>query len=109
MKRFVLFILVVVGITGAANALGDPVSSAFISPNPVEGKAELMFDEPLAENVSIIVKDLTGKTVYMDRPEIILGESRQIPLQIESLKKGIYILQVTAVSGKVKTLRFHKT
>lgn len=95
---------------GAVSAqTGNPISSAFVSPNPVEGRAELVFDEPLGENVNIVVKDLTGKTVYFLRPEIALGDCAHIPLDIESLRKGIYILQITGTSGKVKTLKFQKT
>lgn len=77
MKRLVLFTLalVILASGSAFSQTNNPaVSSAFISPNPVEGKADLIFEEPLSENVSIVVKDLTGKTVYMLRPEIIMGQ-----------------------------------
>ena len=110
MKRFLLFALFTFGILslGFGQAV-HPVSTAFLSPNPVEGKAELTFDEPVMEDLHVIVKDLTGKVVFELKTDMPGYECRKIDLNMESLRRGIYICQIVGSSGKIKTLRFQKT
>ncbi len=110
MKRSVLIALlgVFAGCAFGQSLSGNPVGSSTIMPNPVEDKAEVVFEEPVTEGLTIVIKDLTGKLVYSIRPEISGGGCTSVPLEIESLKRGIYILQVSSQSGKVKTLKFQK-
>ena len=110
MKKFLLFTVFIFGIMtlGVAQA-AHPVSTAFLSPNPVEGKAELTFDEPVMEDLYVVVKDLTGKIVFELRTDMPGDECKKIDLNMESLRRGIYICQIVDSSGKTKTLRFQKT
>lgn len=87
-----------------------PVNTAFVSPNPVESKAMILFEEPVFEELSVVIKDLTGKILYQFKPDTRGEECRQINLDmVESLRRGIYIVQITSHSGKVKTLKIQKT
>ncbi|MDZ4823943.1 MAG: T9SS type A sorting domain-containing protein [Flavobacteriales bacterium] len=86
-----------------------PISTAFISPNPVEAKAELLFTEVVEEEITVVVKDLSGKVIYQTICGNAGEECISVPLELEALIRGIYILQVSGSSGKVKTLRFQKS
>jgi len=101
--------LLLLGSAFAQSTAGNPIASASISPNPVEDRAELTFDEPLGERVTIVIKDLTGKTVLSIAPEMNSQDCTSIPLELDAFRKGIYICQITGISGKVKTLKFQKT
>ena len=99
----------ILGGAFAQSPTGNPIASASISPNPVEDRAELNFDEPLGERVTVVIKDLTGKTVLSITPEMNGHDCTSIPLELDAFRKGIYICQITGTSGKVKTLKFQKT
>lgn len=90
------------------SAGSHPVASAFLSPNPVEDRVSLSFEEPLTEPVTIVVRDLTGKVVLRLSPELPSNGYAAIPLDLEFLRKGIYICQLTCASGRVKTMKFQK-
>lgn len=114
MKRLLLIIsittLMVAGLqTQSVAQAVHPVTTAFVSPNPVEDHADLTFAQSINEDVTIVIKDLTGKTVLTRNPELNGEICSNIPLDLESLRRGIYILQVTSQSGKTKTIRFQKT
>lgn len=111
MKKFILtaFTALCFGVVGFAQSL-NPIATAFISPNPVESKALLVFEEPVYEEVTVVVKDLTGKILFQVKPDTRGEECRQISLDmLESLRRGIYIVQITGSSGKMKTLKLQKT
>jgi hypothetical protein len=110
MRKTILLVFIFAAFA-VVNGVGQqvhPISTASITPNVSEGKAELMFEEPVTEQLTVVIKDLTGHvmlTVKSDMP----GEScTMITLDIETLKNGIYICQITGSSGKIKTLKFHK-
>jgi hypothetical protein len=110
MKRFLLITVFALGFVAIGfGQSGHPVSTAFLTPNPVEGRAELMFDEPVMEDLHVVVKDLTGKVVLDIKTDMPGNECRKIDLNMESLRRGIYICQIVGSSGKTKTLRFQKT
>jgi hypothetical protein len=79
-----------------------------LHPNPIEDRADLMFDQPLTESITITVKDLTGKTVYLLNPDTSGEQCSQVTLDFESLRRGIYIVQIVSQSGKIKTIKFQK-
>ncbi|MDZ4752421.1 MAG: T9SS type A sorting domain-containing protein [Flavobacteriales bacterium] len=110
MKRLILLIVVTIGLgLTSFSQTTSPISTAFLTPNPVEGKAELMFDEPVLENLTVVVKDLTGKVVAEFKTDMPGTECKKIDLNLESLRRGIYICQIIGSSGKTKTLRLQKT
>lgn len=110
-KKLLLFLFTTLISSGALMAQsGHPVTTASITPNPVESKAFLTFEEPMTEGFSLVVKDLTGKTVLQYRPDTRGEECTAVRLDmLESLRRGIYIVQITSDSGKVKTIKFQKT
>ena len=111
MKRLLLSVFAALLMSSMAVAQGNnPITSASVSPNPVESKASLTFDEPVNEELTIVIKDLTGKVVSNFKSDYQGQEYSSINLDmVESLKRGIYIIQITGASGKVKTLKFQKT
>jgi hypothetical protein len=110
MKRILLSLICVLGMAlGAMAQSGHPINSAYITPNPVDSRAELMFEEPVTETIHVVVKDLTGKTMLDFHPDTPGMECRRIELDLDFLKRGIYVLQIMGSSGKTKTLRFQKS
>ncbi len=111
MRKFLLLITAALLFNVSALAQSsNPIATASISPNPVESKAVLTFDEPVFEELNVVVKDLTGKVLYNFKPDTHGEECTAIRLDmLENLRRGIYIVQVTGASGKIKTLKFQKT
>jgi hypothetical protein len=105
-------ILLLSGLLLAGSMLaqsGSGVSSASIVPNPVESKAQVVFSEPVSENVTVWIKDLTGNTVYRMTFDGRNAVSSPVLLNLESLRKGLYICQVIGENGRIKTLKFQKS
>ena len=110
MKKRILFIILTVALSLAGNAQSaHPLFSAVLSPNPVEDKVDLNFEQPIKEDLQIVVKDLTGKTVYTLHPTMDGEDCYRVSMDLEFLRRGIYIMQITSTSGKTKTLKLQKT
>jgi hypothetical protein len=111
MKRFLLSVFAALLMSSMVLAQSNhPITSASISPNPVESNATIHFDGSMNEKVTVIIKDLAGKVMVNFVADTQGEEFSSIKLDmLETLKRGIYIVQVTGESGKVKTLKFQKT
>jgi hypothetical protein len=110
MKKFLLVFVSLLGF-GFARMLAQnterhPISTASIASN--DGKIELFFDEPVTEHFTVEVRDLTGKTVYVLHSELHNGGCQNLDLPAENLRKGIYMVLITGVSGKTKTLKLQR-
>jgi hypothetical protein len=108
MKRLLLTITIFIAATVAGMAQSGSLATAFLSPNPVEDRVDLNFEQPIKEDLQIVIKDLTGKTVYSMRPETGGEDCYRIAMDLDFLRKGIYIMQVLSPSGKTKTLKLQK-
>lgn len=62
-------------------------------PNPSEDAANLTIDSDIEDVVFLEVYDLTGKLVYAVNSPVMRG-STTIPLQIETLSSGFYVVRV---------------
>jgi hypothetical protein len=87
----------------------NTIAGAMLIPNPVEDKADLVFETPTRDELQIVIKDLTGKIVYQTRSDFRHEDCYKIPLDLDFIRKGIYILQVSGTSGRIKTIRLQKT
>ncbi len=85
-----------------------PVTTAWITPNPVDNAAVIAFEQPVEERITVVVKDLTGKIMYTTQTDAGAEGVSRIHMNLEELARGIYILQVSASGGKMKTLKFQK-
>ena len=108
MNKLLLSISIFIATTVACMAQSGSLSTAFLSPNPVEDRVDLNFEQPVKEDLQIVIKDLTGKTVYSLRPETGGEDCYRIAMDLDFLRKGIYIMQVLSPSGKTKTLKLQK-
>jgi len=68
-------------------------ADVIVWPNPTESAANLTIDSPVEEVVSLSVYDLTGKLLYNVQSPVMIG-STTIPLDIETLTSGFYVVQV---------------
>lgn len=110
MKKFVLVFLAscfwTIAALQAQSNERHPISTASIASN--DGKIEVFFDEPVTEHFTVEVRDLTGKTVYVLHSELHNGGCQNLDLPAENLRKGIYMVLITGVSGKTKTLKLQR-
>jgi len=111
MKRLLLFTLFIALLAAAnpmaaqADRMSHPVATAKIV--GVDGKAELTFDEAMTQSFTVNVLDLTGKllhTLRHDNSEPCVS----VDLPVESLRKGIYMVQISSADGKMKTLKLQR-
>ncbi|MEZ4798542.1 MAG: T9SS type A sorting domain-containing protein [Flavobacteriales bacterium] len=111
MKKLLLLFFSTLMLVNLADAQSNnPILTGSIHPNPVEDKAILQFDEPVYEPITVTIKDLTGKLLYKFNPDTQGEACTAINLDmLTSLRRGIYILQVSSQSGKIKTMKFQKT
>lgn len=83
-----------------------PISTARIA--GVDGKAELVFDDPYSDSFTITVLDLTGKVMYAQLHAASEDGCLSIQIPVENLRKGIYMVQVIGGDGKTKTLKLQR-
>lgn len=106
MKKLLLFLFAAALTTVVRSQ--HPVTTAWITPNPVDNAAVIAFEQPVEERITVVVKDLTGKIIYAMQTDAGAEAVSRIHMNLEELARGIYILQVSASGGKVKTLKFQK-
>jgi len=68
-------------------------AEVIVWPNPTESVANLTIDSSVEDVVTLSVFDLTGKLAYTVQSPIMMG-STTIPLDVESLPSGFYVVQV---------------
>jgi endonuclease I len=68
-------------------------ADVIVWPNPSESEANLTIDAMQDDVVSLTIFDLTGKMLYMVQSPILAG-STTIPLEIEALPSGFYVVHV---------------
>jgi hypothetical protein len=69
------------------------VAEVIVWPNPSESEANLTIDSMEDDVVSLTIFDLTGKMLYTVQSPILAG-STTIPLEIEALPSGFYVVHV---------------
>ena len=108
MKRLLLITfatLLLFGLSASAQTT-HPISTAHIV--GLDGKAELIFDEAITENFTVEVLDLTGKVMFTLKHNCQAEPCESVELPVESLRKGIYMVQVVSAGGKTKTLKLQR-
>jgi hypothetical protein len=67
-----------------------------VYPNPSAGLIKLKFNESKADFVDIKVFSISGSLVFQDK----VRYAREIPLNLEELKAGNYILEIQTTEGR---------
>ena len=110
MKRFftllVCFILIAGSQASAQNGVQHPISSVRIV--GMDGRVELVFDEPMNDSFTISVMDLTGKAIFTQTHQHSAEPCQFVEIPVENLKRGIYMVRVMGEDGKTKTLKLHR-
>jgi len=70
-----------------------------VFPNPSKGYFHLDFTTVKHEKVSIAIMDMTGSIIHTEEPGILSEGNHQIPIQLNNLPTGIYIVTVQSASG----------
>jgi len=67
-------------------------------PNPASTELNVQITSPRSEKLTLVVTDLTGKTVMQQSMNIVLGDNQQ-QLQIGALAGGTYMLKAVCANG----------
>lgn len=84
------------GINDLFPAKNDSEQVLLISPNPVSGTATLGFELSEPSNVTVVVTNLQGQTVYQSFPDHYLPGKHQMEWVAGGLAPGMYICRVMA-------------
>jgi alkaline phosphatase D len=90
-------------ITSANKSISDPVVMLACFPNPFLNELKLQYYLPNAEQVSITLRDVSGKVVFSNTQRYSASGSYFETVALPSLAKGSYYL--TLSNGKSQTTR----
>jgi len=110
MKRIFTLIVCLILIAGsqasAQSSAQHPISSVRIV--GMDGRIELVFDEPMTDAFTINVMDLTGKSIFTQTHQTSIEPCQFVEIPMENLKRGIYMVRVAGQDGKTKTLKLQR-
>jgi hypothetical protein len=69
-----------------------------VYPNPAKSELNILINSPVAAKVTVIIADLTGKSVAQKSLGLVAGENRE-GWDIQSLAAGSYIIKVICANG----------
>ena len=70
-------------------------------PNPADSSATISIDLPVANTLTAVVTDITGKTVYKTKSVLYSTGKSEIPLLLHNLSPGNYIVSLKDISGNM--------
>lgn len=73
-----------------------------VYPNPAERALTLIWPEPLMENVDVMIRDLSGKTVYAG---VLHSSGREAIVKLPELAEGMYLISAMS-THKIFSSRF---
>ncbi len=87
-----------------ASVSGLNLEGLAVYPNPAKGTAMVTFEMPEAAEFQIRVIDLSGRALQVQRYGKLLAGEQVLPLSLEGLRPGLYLLQLEAgqASGTMK-------
>ena len=101
------FTLFVVGNGMEVEEVGS-IENFKIYPNPVNDQLSVSFESNLFENASILITDITGRTISHQSINLTL-ENHQLTISTSNLAKGVYNLSIVSKENAIlKTTRFVK-
>ena len=110
MKRIFTLLVLLLLMSGtsasAQSGVQHPISSARIV--GMDGRVELVFDEPMTDAFSISVLDLTGYAIFTQTHQHSSEPCQFVEIPVENLKRGIYMVRVVGDDGKTKTLKLQR-
>lgn len=108
MKKLILiftFFSLIGGVFAQAIDKNSIASARLVA---TDGRSELIFDEPVMENFTVDVRDLTGKLMFSLKSDMKEEGCQSVVLPIEPLRRGIYMVQIVGAGGKIKTLKLQR-
>ncbi len=70
-------------------------------PNPTSGSVKVSFDLKTASNVSINVRDLTGRSVLATTASEMNVGSQEMNIDLNAFEAGVYVLEIQAGANKI--------
>ena len=84
--------------TSGVNELSLVIHEFTAFPNPVNGMATLSLNSGVAQEVTLMISDLSGRTVYSSTWSLHLDENNRT-LDLSQLAKGVYLATLTGSNG----------
>jgi len=72
-----------------------------VSPNPVKGNMNIIFDKPIKANENVLMKLYSLNSSLLVKQWTLKGGQNQFSLNVSDLKSGHYVLEV--IIGKSKS------
>jgi hypothetical protein len=95
--------------TAGIDNLASRLFHSGIYPNPASTVASLILDPGKNQTVAVSISSLSGKTIRKERFQVIPDELNQLPLSVDNLVNGVYLVHVTAgVNKAVHKLIVHR-
>jgi hypothetical protein len=69
-------------------------------PNPNDGKCSLSLSSENGNELLVEISDLPGRTVYSNKIKMKPLETNEMSIDLSSVAKGIYMLQISNTKGK---------
>ncbi len=81
-------------VTPLSNEMSLPV---IVYPNPAEINKEVTIELPraLESSYKVVLKDMSGRTVYSIKNEMISDNKRKLTIPLHGLTSGAYIIEIT--------------
>ncbi|MBP7272523.1 MAG: T9SS type A sorting domain-containing protein [Saprospiraceae bacterium] len=78
-----------------------------IQPNPVTDNISYSFISNQTGEATVRILDMSGRTL-LQQPKVLLEGNNTFEMDVQSLTKGIYMLQITEEAGNRQVQRFVK-
>lgn len=93
-------------LTAVENTLDNSLS-CLAYPNPNMGTFSIRYDARDKTTLNVVLYDYSGRTIYAEKWETAPGINT-LPVSIQNIQSGLYLLKITTNEGKFKTIRIER-
>ncbi|MEQ1799604.1 MAG: hypothetical protein ABL872_16735 [Lacibacter sp.] len=72
--------------------------------NPFDSNISFVLTAPQNEAIEILVKDITGRTIKVEKMQVMKGSNTVLLSSFNTLQKGSFIIQVKSASGLINKI-----
>ncbi len=77
----------------------NQISNLIVFPNPASDEITVRLESMEMQNVNMIITDIIGRDLIKKEFDAVIG-SQEFKLDLSSLQNGIYLIQISTLSGK---------
>ncbi|MBK8087270.1 MAG: T9SS type A sorting domain-containing protein [Chitinophagaceae bacterium] len=72
--------------------------------NPFDSNISFVLTAPQNEAIEIMVKDITGRTIKVEKMQVFKGSNTVLLSSLNTFQKGSFIIQVKSASGLINKI-----